>query len=125
VLENNATGAREAAPRRARRYEPKRRVQMLSGLDQRSRAYKRIAALVSTWAAALGGKLTSGQRIALERAAGLVVLADDARTRRLAGDMTISLYDIARLDNSANRAVNALGLPNGHEPGRDNGGLGL
>jgi hypothetical protein len=101
----------EVAPRRARRYEPKRRVEMLAGLDQRSRAYRRIAALVSMWAQQLGGKLTDGQRIALERAAGLVVISEDTRLRRLSGDLTISLNDIARLDNAASRAMNALGLP--------------
>jgi len=112
----------EIAPRRARKYEPKRRVEMLAGLDQRSRAYKRIAALVSTWSAALGSSLTPGQKIALERAAGLVVIAEDARLRRLSGDLSISLNDIARLDNAANRAINALGLPSeGRDGGREAG----
>jgi hypothetical protein len=111
MLENNPVDAREMAPRRARRHEPKRRLQTVAALDQRTLAAKRIAALVSMWAQQLGGKLTTGQRIAMERAATLTALAEDARIRRLGGDMSISLNDIARLDNAANRAVNALGLP--------------
>lgn len=63
------------------------------------------------WREALGGSLTEGQQIAVERAASLVALAEDSRARRLAGDMSISLNDIARLDNVASRAVSALALP--------------
>src|SRR5262245_20580113 len=103
--------AGDAVPRRSARYEPKRRLKTLSHLDQRTIAARRIATLVAMWTAQLGGKLTDGKLIAVERAASLVALAEDARARRLSGDLSISLNDVARLDNSANRAVNALSLP--------------
>jgi hypothetical protein len=122
MLENNAADARETAPRRAGAYRTKRRLQTIAALDQRTHAARRIAALVGMWSAQLGGKLTTAQRVAVERAAGLVALAEDARVRRLSGDLSISLQDAVRLENVASRAVAALGLPqqeraNGRETG--------
>jgi hypothetical protein len=121
VLQNNPTDVRETAPRRARRYEPKQRLRTVGELDQRTHAARRIAALVSMWEQQLGGKLTTGQRIALERAASLCALAEDARARRLSGDLSISLQDCVRLDNSAARAVAALNLPAESEREPDSG----
>jgi hypothetical protein len=72
----------------------------------------RARKLVATFAAELGGDLTTAMRIAVERAATLVVLAEDARARRLAGDTTISLDDLVRTDRVAAQAVRQLGLQN-------------
>lgn len=88
----------------------KLRLKTLGHLDMRTRAGKRTTALAKTFAAELGGQLTSAQRLAVERAATLVAIAEDARIRRLAGDTSVSLQDIVRLDNNANRAMRALGL---------------
>jgi hypothetical protein len=119
MLHNNAATTRDSAPRRSRRYDRKQRLHTLARLDQRTVAAKRIAALESMWTKQLGGKLTDGQRLAIERAAGLVALSEDARARRLAGDTSISLGDTVKLDNVARRAIEALGLPaerkNGHK----------
>jgi hypothetical protein len=46
----------------------------------------------------------------VDRAAQLVALAEDARSRRLSGDMTVTLEDLVRIDNSAARAVRQLGI---------------
>jgi len=54
--------------------------------------------------------------VAIERTATLVVLAEGTRVRRLAGDLSISLEDVVRLDNVANRAVRQLGIEKRREP---------
>jgi hypothetical protein len=46
----------------------------------------------------------------VDRAATLYALAEDARARRLAGDTVISLEDVVRVDNAAQRAVRMLGI---------------
>jgi hypothetical protein len=58
----------------------------------------------------LGGNITGAQRAAIERAATLTALAEDAQARRLAGDSSVSLEDLVRIDNAAMRAVKQLGL---------------
>jgi hypothetical protein len=50
------------------------------------------------------------QRLAVERAAVMLALAEDAASRRLGGDLTISLEDVVRLEGAASRAMNRLGL---------------
>ena len=116
--DTSETRANDAqVPRRSRRYEPKRRLRTVAALDGRTTAAKRVATLLRVWEAQLGDKLADGQRIAMERAASLVARAEDARARRLAGDTSISLWDTVRLDNSAARAVQQLGLPEERESG--------
>jgi len=99
--------------------EPKTRLIGVRHLDGRTRAAARARKLVATFEAELanGGILTAQTRIAAERAATLVVLAEDARARRLAGDTKISLEDVVRMDNVAARAIKALGLGR-RRPGR-------
>jgi hypothetical protein len=65
---------------------------------------------VAAFTAEMGGALTPGQRLAVDRAAQLVALAEDARARRLGGDMAITLEDVVRTDNAAARAVRQLGI---------------
>lgn len=75
--------------------------------------------LVRTWTDALGGRLTNGRRIAVENAAALLALSEHAKVARLSGDTSISLNDVARLENAAARAVRELDLPNGGDPERE------
>jgi hypothetical protein len=64
----------------------------------------------------IGGDLSAAQRVAMHRAATLIVLSQDAQVRRLAGDLTVSLEDIGRLDNSASRAMRTLGIDRERKP---------
>jgi hypothetical protein len=83
----------------------------LSDLDGRTSATKRARALAAALTEELGGHtLTPTQDAAVERAATLVALAEDLRTRRLAGDMTVSLEDMTRVDSAADRAMRRLGI---------------
>jgi hypothetical protein len=94
----------------------KTRLQTLSHLDGRTIASKRAATLAETFAAELGGHLSDVQRIAVQNAAVMVAISEDAQTRRLAGDPAISLDDIVRAVSAARRAVRDLGLDRKREP---------
>jgi len=96
--------------------EPKTRLIGVRHLDGRTRAAARARKLVAVFEAELGGTLSAATRIAIERAATLVVLAEDARARRLAGDLKISLEDLVRMDRVAAAAIKALGLGHRREP---------
>jgi hypothetical protein len=96
----------------------------LRDLDGRTAATKRARAFAAALAEELGGSsLTASQSAAVERAACLVALAEDTRSRRLAGDQTISLDDLVRVDAAADRALRRLGIkpgaPKPHVPLRD------
>jgi len=93
----------------ASRVQPaKLRLIELSQLDGRTRAARRAREIVSQLSAELGGKLSPIQNAAVERAAALLALAEDARTRRLAGDEAVGLNDLVRIDGSADRALRRL-----------------
>jgi hypothetical protein len=85
----------------------------LSALDGRTVAARRARELAKGFEAELGGTVTVSRRFAIERAAALVALAEDAKARRLAGDAAITLEDVVRVDNAAARAVKALGIKPG------------
>jgi hypothetical protein len=110
VLENRAADTAVKGAGSARMQRRKLRLRTVASLDGRTAAGKRAIELIKTFEAAIGGDLSAAQRVAVHRAATLVALSQDAQVRRLAGDMTISLEDVARLDNSANRAVKALDI---------------
>jgi hypothetical protein len=82
----------------------------LESLDGRTVGARRARELARGFQAELGGTVSATQRFAIERAAALVALAEDARARRLAGDLGVSLEDVVRTDNAAARAVKALGI---------------
>jgi len=105
-----AMRARSAAapPTKAR---GKTRLKTLSALDGRTTAAKRAAALAATFTSELGGKLTPAQTVRVEAAAALSAIAQDCQTRRLAGDVTVTLDDLVRATSAARRAVKDLGLP--------------
>jgi hypothetical protein len=88
----------------------KARFLTLEGLDGRTVAARRATRLAKGFEAELGGVLTATQRVAVERAAALTALAEDAKARRLSGDMAITLEDVVRTDNAAARAVRQLGI---------------
>jgi hypothetical protein len=71
----------------------------LSALDGRTVAARRARELAKGFEAELGGTVTVSRRFAIERAAALVALAEDAKARRLAGDAAITLEDVVRVDN--------------------------
>ena len=87
------------------------RLLTLANLDGRTLARKKTDALIAAFTAELGGgELSVAGRIAVERAARMLALAEDSAARRLGGDMAISLEDVTRTDNAAARAVRDLGL---------------
>jgi hypothetical protein len=95
----------------------KARLRTLESLDGRTIGARRAKELAKGFAAELAaGGLTATQRLAIERAAQLVAVAEDARVRRLAGDPSVTLDDVVRTDGAASRAVRALGIKPGAGP---------
>src|SRR5262249_18782996 len=88
----------------------KARILTLSHLDRRTRASRRAAALGESFAAEIGGQITDSLRIRIETAAALSVIAEDAQTRRLSGDSSISLDDLVRAVSAARRALRDIGI---------------
>jgi hypothetical protein len=82
----------------------KLRLRTLGHLDGRTRARKRANELIELFTAELGGSPSAGQRFAIERAAMLVAIAEDAASRQLAGE-ALDLDKIVRVANAARRAV--------------------
>jgi hypothetical protein len=88
----------------------KARILTLGHLDRRTRASRRAAALAEAFAAEIGGSITDSLRIRIETAAALSVIAEDAQTRRLAGDSSVSLDDLVRAVSAARRALRDIGI---------------
>jgi hypothetical protein len=82
----------------------------LDHLDRRTRASRRAALLAGAFAAEIGGQITDSLRIRIETAAALSVIAEDAQTRRLAGDSSVSLDDLVRAVSAARRALRDIGI---------------
>jgi hypothetical protein len=106
----------EMQPESARVRRRKLRLRTVESLDNRTVAGRRASQLIRAFEAQLGGKLAGAQLLAVHRAATLVAIAQDAQVRRLAGDLSITLVDVVRMDNVANRAVQALGLDRRPQP---------
>src|SRR5262245_6144845 len=96
----------------ASKRSPKLRLISLSHLDRRTRASARARALIAAFESELANSesLSASQRIAVERAAVMVAIAEDTRARRLAGDDRVNLDDLVRCDRAAAAAVRALGI---------------
>jgi hypothetical protein len=94
----------------------KQRLLTLDAMDGRTIAARRARELARGFEAELGGSLSVSQRAAIERAATLIAVAEDARARRLAGDQAVTLDDVVRVDGAAARAVKALGIKPGAAP---------
>jgi hypothetical protein len=88
----------------------KARILTLGHLDRRTRAARRAAALAEAFAVEIGGQITDSLRIRVETAAALSVIAEDAQTRRLAGDPSVSLDDLVRAVSAARRALRDIGI---------------
>src|SRR5262245_4753357 len=80
----------------------------IKDIDRRSRAGRRALQLIKRLMAEVGGEITDAQRMAVERAAVLQSIAEDALVRRLNGDDLISLKDAIALHHAAERAVRRL-----------------
>jgi hypothetical protein len=93
----------------------KMRLKTLAALDGRTVAARRAAALVAVFSAELG-ELTPAQQIAVQNAAALTAISEDAAMRRLSGDPGITLDDLVRATSAARRAVRDLGLDRKREP---------
>jgi hypothetical protein len=76
-------------------------------LDGRSLAFRRARAIATELAAGFGAEITKVQRQAVERAAVLCAIAEDAATRRLAGQK-IAMDEVLRAEAVAQRAVRAI-----------------
>ena len=79
----------------------KTRVLTLGHLDRGTRAARRARALAADFATELGGALSVAQRAAVEQAATLTALSEDAASRRLGGAVDVSLEDVVRLGRLA------------------------
>jgi hypothetical protein len=76
----------------------------LDSLDGRSHAARQVRAICRSYRRQLGRKPTAIESAAIERAAVLAAIAEDARTRLLRGDKRVSYDDVVRADNAARRA---------------------
>jgi len=111
VLQKLPADGAEIGGERGAKAAGKVRLLSLANLDGRTLARKKTDALVAAFTAELGGgELSVTARIAVERAARMLALAEDSAARRLGGDLSVSLDDITRTDNAAARAVRDLGL---------------
>jgi hypothetical protein len=88
----------------------KPRLQTLECLDGRTRAAVRARFHMKTFEAALGGKPSPGQKLAIRRAGMLVALEEDAVARQLSGQTT-DADQLVRISNLARRAIIDLHLP--------------
>jgi hypothetical protein len=103
-------GSVAGAVGKPRRLAGKRRLVTLDQLDRRTRASRRARSLAAAFRRALGGELTDAQKLAVQNAAALVAISEDAQARRLAGDPAVTLDDLERTTRMARAAVRDLGL---------------
>jgi hypothetical protein len=82
-------------------------------LDGRRRLARRIKTLVDAFTAELSGNPSPVTAAKVKRAAELLALPETARSKRLAGDTSISFDDLVR------RAMLDLGLPTAEEKASD------
>lgn len=88
---------------------PKKRRRRCKPIDGRTRTARRIRELLMGYLAAIGGTVSPQLRERCERAAQLVTLAEDVRRKALGG-RNISLDDVIRVENAADRARRSIGL---------------
>jgi hypothetical protein len=77
-------------------------------IDGRSHAARRVRALIRAMQRELGHKPTALETSAIQRAAVLQAIAEDARTRLLRGDKNVTYDDVIRADGCARRALRDL-----------------
>jgi len=99
---------------RLRSKRPTLRLNRFDRLDGRTSAARYARKLMRMWTKVLtadGRKLTEVDHTAIRYAACCVVLSDDATSRRMCGDESVTLTEVTRLQNSAIRAIARLHLP--------------
>lgn len=107
-----ATIAARSATNRAKVTNDPRK---LPGHDGRKRDGRRRRDLVAIYLDALGGRdaVTELQLVEVRKAAELTAAAETVRARVLAGDVTLDLGLLVKLEGEARRAVRALGIKGG------------
>jgi hypothetical protein len=112
---NNTPAVR---PRRSRRGETNRRPRgdaeykyPRARVDRRTRAGRRVAALVADITAALGGEIDGVTRAQVERIAELTVAAELMRGAVLKGAGRLEVEVLTKLESEARRAWRELGQP--------------
>jgi hypothetical protein len=92
----------------------RKRRQQRKPIDGRTRLARRIRELSTSYLVALGGRVSRELRDRCERAAQLVVISEDARRKAVTG--SIDLDALVRIENTAQRALDRLGLDRKPEP---------
>ena len=87
----------------------------LQGRDGRTAQGRRRRDLIGIFLNALGGPdaVSELQLVEVRKAAELTVTAETVRARVLAGDATIPLDGLVRLEGEARRAIRGLGIKSG------------
>ena len=88
------------------------RPQMLAGADGRSRRSRRRRDVIVGLVAERGGNVTDGAMVAVTRAADLLIICEEGRAAALRGEV-IDLNSLAKLENSADRAMRRLNIKPG------------
>jgi hypothetical protein len=114
LIEARSTQDSAAVPKRPHSRMRRLHLRTMHDIDRRSRAYRRVRAVVVELTQAVGGNVSPAQRQAIERAAMLCAIADDLAARQLAG-LSVTLDEVLRADGTARRAVRAI-LANRPEP---------
>jgi hypothetical protein len=73
---------------------------------------RRRRELIAVFVQALGGRVLPVQMVEIERAASLLILAADLRTKALRGE-DVAIADLSRLEGTADRAIRRLGIKPG------------
>jgi hypothetical protein len=73
---------------------------------------RRRRELIAVFVQALGGRVSPVQMVEIERAASLLILAADLRTKALRGE-DVAIADLSRLEGTADRAIRRLGIKSG------------
>jgi hypothetical protein len=82
---------------------------MLAGADGRSRRSRRRRDLIVGIVEQLGGAVSDGGMIGVTRAVDLLIICEEKRTAALRGE-AVDLGELAKLENSADRALRRLNL---------------
>jgi hypothetical protein len=108
-VDQTHTHTAEMRPPAGRIRQRQARYRKHTDIDGRTRSGRRARELARQFENALGDSLTDGQRLAIARAATLTAIAEDRRTRALAGEPVL-LDDLVRVERLAAQAVKALGI---------------
>jgi hypothetical protein len=114
LIEARSTQDSAAVPKRPHSRMRRLHLRTMHDIDRRSRAYRRVRAVVVELTQAVGGNVSPAQRQAIERAAMFTAIAEDLAARQLAG-LSVCGDELFRAEGVARRAVQAI-LVNRPEP---------